>query len=129
MSAESDVFQRLRRLVHILEPPHAAPDPAAAAERDAARRLEQLPLDRIRRITAELASRPDGASDEGDALAMRLLLNDYIAAVAQLRAVTRDAADRIDAVAPPVADVRQFVWHEQKLREKRRQSGGPPESA
>ena len=119
--------QRLRRLEQILSGSSAAPV-AAVDERDAAtRHMESLPLERIRQLT-ELVDQRSTEADEVDAVAMRLLLNDYAAAVGHLRAVTRDAGSRLDAAAGPVADVRRFLWRDEKLREALQQTTGGDEA-
>jgi hypothetical protein len=120
VSVARDDSQRLRRLEEILAA--TAPTVPAAgtqAADPATRQLATLPVERIRLVTNELQSR-DGGGDEIDRLAIRLLLNDYTAAVAQLRAVVRDAGQRIDAAAGPVAAVRTFVWKQDKLEDSGR---------
>jgi hypothetical protein len=108
--------ERLRRLEQILSASSAAPV-SAVDERDAATgHMESLPLERIRQLSA-LVDQQRAEADEVDAVVMRLLLNDYTAAVGHLRAVTRDAGSRLEAAAGPVADLRRFLWRDEKLRE------------
>jgi hypothetical protein len=84
--------------------------------------LDSVPLERIRQLTAELDARNGSVSDEIDAVAMRVLLNDYITAVQHLRSVARAAEAQLEAASAPLTDVRRFVWRELKLQEARRQA-------
>jgi hypothetical protein len=68
--------------------------------------LASVPLDRIRRLTAELEQ--DGGNDD-NATTVSLLLNDYTTAVTHLRAVARLAEDRIAAAAGPIRDASKLV--------------------
>jgi hypothetical protein len=111
-----DPSQRLRRLERILAEAKA-PSAAAVNDCDAATaRLASVPLERIRQITAELLRPSSTAGDDVDALTIRLLLNDYATAVTHLRAVVREAGERIDAAASPIKDTRRFLWRAEKLR-------------
>jgi hypothetical protein len=114
--------QRLLRLEEILAQSRTPAVVADAVADPVKRHLESVPLERIRQLTAELEARGAGATDEIDAVVMRLLLTDYVAAVTHLRAVTRAAEAHMDAASGPIADVRQFVWRELKLQEARRQA-------
>jgi hypothetical protein len=80
--------------------------------------LADVPIDRIRRFTAELQA-SDGNRDEVTAITMRLLLNDYSTAVAHLRAVARIAIDKIDSAVEPIRDCQKFLRREEKLDLKR----------
>jgi len=80
--------------------------------------LADVPVERIRRFTAELQS-ADGNRDEITAVTMRLLLNDYSTAVAHLRAVARIAIDKIESAVEPIRDCQKFLRREDKLALKR----------
>jgi len=113
---------RLTRLLQILtQSPSISTDKASESPDAADVHLASVPLDRIGQITAELQDRAGTETDEIDALAMRLLLNDYVIAVAHLRAVARLAAQRVDAAADPVDAARRLV----RLRLKREQKSSP----
>lgn len=121
MNAALTSSQRLRQLEQILLT-SKMPSVAAADERDpATRHLESASLERIRQMSA-LIERSDGLDEDVDAVAMRLLLNDYTTAVAHLRAVTREASKRLDSAAEPVNDLRRFLWRDGKLRESLRET-------
>lgn len=119
MSAALDASQRLRRLEQILEGPRTSAVSPGEPREASTTRLERASIERIRRITAELQDRGDSTSDDIDALAARLLLNDYAAAVAHLRAAARDAARSIDAAEDPIKGVRRFLWRDDKHRQGR----------
>ncbi len=63
--------------------------------------LARVPLDRIRRLTAELEQ---GAAGQADAMTVSQLLNHYTAAVTHLRAVTRLAEQRVTTAAGVIRD-------------------------
>lgn len=123
MNAPNKGSQRLQRLEEILAASKASIAVFSGDERDAATvHLDSVPLERIRQITAELLERGDTGNDEIDALAARLLLNEYTVAVAHLRAVAREAGQSIDSAAVPLHEIRKFLWRDEKLRESRRQA-------
>ncbi len=68
--------------------------------------LASVPLDRIRRMTAELQQ---DSGNDGTATTVSLLLNDYTTAVTHLRAVARLTEERIAAAAGPVRDASKLV--------------------
>jgi hypothetical protein len=119
--------QRLRRLEQILAESRPPVLGVPGNDWDAAvRQLEAAPFDRIQRITAELLQ-SHGPNDEVDAVAIRLLLNDYAAAVCQLRTFIRLTVERVDAAADPVGEARGAVRRETRARENReRVSGNTP---
>jgi hypothetical protein len=104
--------QRLRRLEQILAQPvrPGAQGPDADAQHTA-----NAALERIRQLSLTLEDRAGEPADDIDALAIRLLLNDYTFAVAQLRAVARDGGRRVDLAANAIVDVRRSLWREEKL--------------
>ena len=53
-----------------------------------------------------------------DAVAVRLLLNDYAAAVGHLRAFVAKAGERVDAAAVPLRPIRKFVWRGTKATDR-----------
>ena len=110
MHASSDSSRRLRRLEQILADatiatvasPHGEPDPAET-------HLVVVPLDRIRRLTAELQRASDDDIDEIDAVTMRILLSDYTLTVGHLRAAARLAEQRVIAASVPIQHARSVV--------------------
>lgn len=116
VSATRGSSQRLRRLEQILaDVKTSRPLVGAGAEDAATLHLESVPLERIRQLS-ELLQAPD-ADDDVDRVTMRLLLNDYATAVAHLRAVSGDAAQRLDSATEPVNEVRRFLWREEKRKD------------
>jgi hypothetical protein len=114
-----DDSARLRRLEEILAGPLAGDERGERAGRS----VEATTLDRVRRLTAELQARGGAPVDEIDALASRLLLADYAAAVSRLRSVAREAGRSIDAASESVREVRRFLWRRDKLRDDLSPSG------
>jgi len=66
-------------------------------------------MDRIRLLTAELRSTGSLDVDESDAVVMKLLLQEYSAAVGHLRAVARMAAATVDGVTAPMLETERAV--------------------
>jgi hypothetical protein len=111
---------RLQRLQQILADSQSA-SRASEERRDPAElHLANVPLERIREVTRELEKRAGEVPDAMDVLTMRVLLNDYTSAVAQLRAVARLVEPRVDAAASPIQEARRFV----RLYDKHRASDG-----
>jgi hypothetical protein len=111
-----DLAERLTRLDLILQIlGQGSSTPAApVTDADAAQvHLAGVPIERIRRLTAELS---DGARtpDELDTVLMRLLLNDFATGVTHLRAVARIAASRVDAAAGPMREARRALHRHSK---------------
>ena len=88
--------------------------------------LADVPAARIGELTRILQQRPMEANDEIDTLAMRLLLNDYVAAVSHLRAVARVAASLVDGAAAPVKQAYRFLHVDDKKRQRQTGSDTPP---
>jgi hypothetical protein len=114
---------RVTRLDRILvqSPPHAASrtgdvDPGQV-------HLDSVPLERIRALTLELEERSACAQDDIDLITMRLLLNDYKAAVTHLRAVTNGTDARLHAAAGEVHDIQKTIRREQEMAAKRAAQG------
>jgi len=80
--------------------------------------LADVPAARMSELTRILQQRPPEGNDEIDALAVRLLLNDYVAAVSHLRAVARVAASLVDGAAAPVKQADRFLRVDDKRRQK-----------
>jgi hypothetical protein len=120
MSALHKPSARLARLDRILSqsPPHVAAH--ATTETDPGQvHLTSVPLDRIQALTMELQDRSTEDTDEVDAITMRLLLNDYKAAVAHLRAVANGADSRLHAVGAELHESRKTVRREEEMVAKR----------
>jgi hypothetical protein len=122
VSASDTAARRLLDLERILAQSRTQP---AATVQDAdpvKLHLADVPIERIRRFTAELQS-ADAERDEVAAITMRLLLNDYAAAVSHLRAVARISVARIDSAVDPIRDCQKFLRREDKLAMKRAANG------
>jgi hypothetical protein len=110
MSDAEDSSRRLQRLAQILAESKVAL--ASTTGRDAdpgGFHLSSVPFERIGRLTSELGHRAAPDADDLDHLAMRLLLNDYTAAVAHLRATARLAEQRVAAAAVPIQETRRRI--------------------
>ena len=66
--------------------------------------LGSVMIERIRRTTSELERRRTGDIDAIDALTMRLLLVDYVAAVSHLRAVVRITERRLTGASAAIKE-------------------------
>ena len=120
MSALHKSSPRLARLDRILSqsPLHVATH--ATADTDPGQvHLTSVPLERIQALTTELQERSTVDADEVDAITMRLLLNDYKAAVAHLRAVANGADSRLLAVAAELHESRKKLRREEEMAAKR----------
>lgn len=115
MNAAHDPFQRLLRLEQILTQPVALGTGTIA---DPSRTREEQ-AQRLRQLTGELQRGGGLDNDEVDALAMRLLLNDYAALVTGLRAMARQAETHIIAAYGPITETRRRFDQQEKLRLKR----------
>ena len=116
MSAADDLAERLLELDRILSHERAA---SFSGEGDpVSMHLDAVPSERIRELTSLLQRRAATGNDEIDAVAMRLLLNDYTAAVGHLRAVARLAATRIDDAAAPVREAQLFMKRDLRREER-----------
>ena len=81
-------------------------------------RMRSVPIDRIAHLTMELQQRGNAVVDAVDALAMRLLLNDYTVATTHLRSVTRIAGQRMATASSALKDVRALVERELQRKGK-----------
>ena len=133
MSAAHDSSDRLVRLTQILNGTSA---PHVTSTSDAAEmHLRSVRLERIRELAAELDRRGGQTSEPVEGIAIRLLLDEYTAAVAHLRAVVRIAVNLVDSAPAPLKVVRKYVHQQVKRQEKRRdkralmRTGDAPPSA
>jgi len=120
LSAPHDASKRLQRLAEIL----ARWTTVSGAKREASGdsvqfHLTSVPLERIRELTLELQPRTDIDIDEVDAVTMRVLLNDYAAAVTHLRAVASAADERLATASAGIGESREFLRRQQELAVKR----------
>lgn len=103
----SDDAARLAHLERILADTEAI---GPAAHADVAREhLNSLPVERIRRLTAELRGDTPRTADHADIATIRQLLSDYSIAIGHLRAVARMAATTVDAAAEPIRNAHKMV--------------------
>jgi hypothetical protein len=106
------------RLQQILADAKSGRTPASRSGETTEAHLASVPLDRIAHLTSELQQRLDHDIDEVDALAMQLLLTDYAAAVAHLRAVARVAEQHVEKAAAPVDEARRFMRRQLKIHSR-----------
>jgi hypothetical protein len=122
LSIPSDAPDRLTEIERLLAQTTYVATANDGAENPVVVHLADVPAARIRELTRILQQRSAEANDEIDVLAMRLLLNDYLAAIAHLRAVARVAASLVDGAAVPVKQADRFLRADEKKRQK--QSAG-----
>lgn len=125
MPDDHDLSRRLQRLQSYVaaKPPQA--DPTSPNSSDMADwHMRSVMLDRIAHLTMELQRRGDAAIDAVDALEMQLLLNDYTASTARLRAVTRIARDGIATASSQLRGVRKTIERHLQREEEERLSSG-----
>ena len=116
MTAAADSFRRLQQLLQILAESKAALNSTTGRDTDLADfPLGSLPVERISRLTSELTQEPAADLDDVDRLAMQILLNEYVAAVAHLRVAARLADRRVAGAAVPIQETRVRI----RRREKR----------
>ena len=118
MSASREPSARLASLEQILaqSPPvthgSAATDPGQV-------HLASIPLERIAALTRELQEHQTLLPDSIDAIAIRLLLNEYKAAVAHLRAVSNGVDARLHTVSEQLQKSRKTVRRDEEMAAKR----------
>lgn len=124
-----DLNARVMRLAEMLErfpTLDPDPDPSAAQADPVVARLGNIPDERLRRLAAMLRERIDEPDiDAADALMLRLLLDEYSAAVRQLRAATKVIEKRLNAARFVVADGRRAAASERARVEATRPSAEP----
>ena len=104
MNAAPDSSWRLQRLAQILAESKALASTSARDTDPADVHIGSAPLERIKRLTAELTQEASTGVDDIDRLAMQLLLNDYAVAVAHLRAAMRLTEQRMADASIPIQD-------------------------
>jgi len=124
VSIPSNPLERLREIERVLAQTRSSTGSSDAGVDPVALHLGEVPSTRIREFTSMLQQRAVDGTDEIDALAVRLLLNDYTAAIAHLRAVAREAAALIDGAAAPVKDSQRFL----RVDDRRKLKGESGES-
>lgn len=117
-----DTSRRLARLAGILNDTRPYGEASAL---DPVEHLHRVRLQRIQGLTAQLDDRTGHDVDEMDGVAMRLLLDEYAGALAQLRAVAREGAKTLEGVAAVVRKDRSLVDHQLEQQEKRPASTAP----
>jgi hypothetical protein len=114
VTAAREPFERLIRLGQILS--RETFNGRGSADADPLRPPE-FQTERIRLLTRELR---DGTNnDEVDAVAMRVLLNDYAATLAAFREMTRQATSYMSAASGPVKEARRYLKRQDKQKRKR----------
>lgn len=119
-----DASQRLTRLARILSDARPYGDTPGF---DSAEHLSRVRLQRIQHLTAQLDERAGHDVDDVDAVAMRLLLDQYLGVVVHLRAVAREGAGTLAALAAAVRTERRLVDEQLEQQEKRLASAAPSE--
>lgn len=105
MNAVQSDSARLLGLEQILATSRSALGSPGIGDGDAAElMLGSVMIERIRRTTSELERRRTGDIDAIDALTMRLLLVDYVAAVSHLRAVVRITERRLTGASAAIKE-------------------------
>jgi hypothetical protein len=101
---ERDLPDRIARLERLLDELEGARH-AASGTRTTHEKPEPTALDRLRAVAALLAQRAAYAEcDDGDAIAMRALLEEFRCVTTSLREMAADLASRLGAVAGAVDD-------------------------
>lgn len=114
-----DASRRLAQLARILSDarPHGDVSTADLAE--------QVHLKRIQGFTAQLDDGDGRSIDAVDAVAMRLVLDEYSRVVAQLRAAAREGAATLGSLAAQLRASRRLLDEQLTRREKRLGSTAP----
>ena len=102
---ERDLLERIGRLEQLLDGLEGARRRGAAGHGAPSETPDPSPTDRLRDIAAVLQQRATVADvDEGDALAMRALLEELTSITASLRALASDINGRLGGIAAAVDD-------------------------
>lgn len=115
MPLPRDTSTRLAHIEEILAQTASGAAAAISTGDATAVHLNSVPVDRIRRLTADLLhTTPADQPDVIDAVVMRLLLDEFATAVTHLRAVAYTTASRVDAAAAPLREARRTVHRWEK---------------
>jgi hypothetical protein len=106
--------RRLGELVRILD--ETSPRDIGLTH-DTADHLERLRLQRIERLAAQLGERTGPDVDNVDAVAMRVILDEYSHIVADLRTAAAEGAKVLENVAAAVSADRRLLDERLKPRE------------
>ena len=117
-----DASRRLAQLARILS--DARPF-GALSTTDVAEHLHQVRLKRIEGFTAQLTDGDGRGIDAVDALAMRLVLDEYSSVVAHLRAAARERAAALGSLAAQLRSDRRLVEEQLAHREKQHAATAP----
>ena len=110
MSPDQSLNSRLISLARLLEQLPAPGTSAPTAEGLATASLAQIPDERLASLGARLALRQDVTElDAEDALLLRLLLQDYVAAVGVLRARVREVEAQLLDVEGTIRKSRRAI--------------------
>jgi hypothetical protein len=115
---DSDLRRRLEQLERLLveHRPSFRDDTGDEVESTAAR-IDAV-LQRLRQLTTAMQRRNADINDPLDRVTMRLMLEDYAAALSHLRASIRHAEHLLSSVAKTVTDAQRFVRLETKRRSR-----------
>ena len=117
-----DASRRLAQLARILSDARPHGDVSTT---DLAEHLHQVQLQRIQGFTAQLDDGDGRSIDAVDAVAMRLVLDEYSRVGAQLRAAARERAATLRSRAAQLRTDRQLVEGQLAHREKQLASTAP----
>lgn len=117
-----DPSRRLGQLARILSDTRPYGEGSAT---DLAERLHHIRLTRLQGFTAQLDDHAGLSVDAVDAIAMRLILDDYASVVAQLRAAARERAAALGSLAAQLRADRRLVDDQIAQREKPPASTAP----
>lgn len=109
-----DTSRRLVQLARILSDARPYNEAATA---DPAEHLHQVRLQRIQDFTAQLDEADGRGIDVVDAVAMRLVLDQYASVVAHLRAAARERAATLERLSAQVRSDRRLVDQQLAQRE------------
>jgi hypothetical protein len=114
---QADGDERLDRVLTALERLRAA---APADDRDAPARLASASamLDILQPLTPDVAAGADGPWDTANAVAARVVLELYAAAVRDLRAVSTDSRRRVEQVDVVFAEARDLALQHRRKAER-----------
>ena len=109
MPSSRDTSERLAHLEQILSRTDGAQTVIGDTANPAEVHLRSIPAERIRLLTSELRGTGSGECEPADALVMKLLLNEYTAALNHLRAVARMSAAIVDGAGAPMREMERAV--------------------